>query len=218
MSTPNMNLDLPVVSVTLGPTWANELNAALNLIDAHDHSSGFGVTIKPAGMDINTDLDFQSHKAANLLVTQYTDQTAVLSGATYVSSVYSKSGDLYWTNGAGVAVQLTSGSSIISAPSSVDNFQFDNINTDIVISPSDSYVVLNVDTSAARSITLPSASAVIPGRVYMIHDATDTSETNNITISPDGADTIELAASDVINSNGATKSYVSDGIDNWITI
>jgi hypothetical protein len=218
MATPNMNLDLPVVSVTLGPEWAIELNAVLTVIDGHDHSSGFGTSVKPAGLDIDSDLDFQGNRAFNLKSSKYTDQVATLTGATNASSVYSKSGDLWWTNGSGIAVQLTSGSSIISTPSNVESFQYDSVNTNLTIGPADPYVVVNVDCSVIRTITLPSASAVSPGRIYAIKDGTNQSETNNMTITPDGADTIDLGASVLVNSNGACVFLASNGVSNWSRI
>lgn len=213
--TPNMNLDLPVPSVTLGPEWAIELNAALTVIDGHDHSSGFGVSIHPAGLDIDSDLDFQSNRAFNLKSSKYTDQTATLVGATNASSVYSKSGDLWYTNGSGVAVQLTDGSSIISTPSNVESFQYDEINTSVTIAPSDNFVVLDVDCSTSRTITLPSASSVTPGRIYLVKDGTGQSETNNMTVAPDGADTIDGAVSVLVNSNWACVFLTSNGVDGW---
>lgn len=215
MSTPYMNLTLPIVSVTLGPEWAIELNAALTVVDGHDHSSGFGAPIKPAGIDINSDLDFQSNRSFNLKSVKFTDQTGTLVGATNASSVYSVSGDLYYTNGSGTAVQLTSGSSIISAPSSVNNFQFNSVNTSLTIGPADPFVILDVDCSVSRTITLPSAGAVTPGRIYLVKDATNQSETNPMTILPDGADTIDLAASLIINSNGACAFLTSNGVGKW---
>ena len=65
-TTPNMNLDLPVVSVTEGPDWATLLNSAFQTLDIHDHSSGLGVKITPAGINIATDLPFNSRGATNL--------------------------------------------------------------------------------------------------------------------------------------------------------
>lgn len=213
--TPEMNLELPTPSVTLGPEWAIELNAALTVIDSHNHSSGFGAYIHPSGLDIDSDLDFQGNKAFNLKSSKYDDQASTLTGATNASSVYSKLGDLWFTNGSGVAVQLTSGSSIISAPSSVESFEYTEVNTDLVIAPSDTFVVLNVDCSAARNITLPSASAVVPGRIYFIKDGTNQSETNTLTVTPNGADTINLAATWTITSDGGAILVSSDGISNW---
>lgn len=214
-TTSNMGLVLPVPTVELGPDWAIEIDTAFEVVDAHDHSSGKGVPITPAGLNINTDLDFQGVRAINLKSSQYDDQLSILVGATNAGSVYTVLGNLYYNNGSGVPVQITNGSSIVTAPASTDNFQFDGVNTSLTIAPADIFVFLDVDCSSARTITLPSASAVVPGRIYMVHDTTNQSEINNITVNPDGSDTINLAASDLINSNGATRGYISNGVSNW---
>lgn len=215
MSTANMSLNLPTVTVTLGPTWANQVNAAFEVIDAHDHSSGKGVSIKPSGLDLTSDLDFQSNRAINLKSTKYTDQASTLIGATNSSSIYSVLGNLYYTNGSGIAIQLTDGGSVITVPASTDNFQFNAINTSLTIGPADPYVIIDLDCSASRTITLPPASAVSPGRIYMVKDATNSSESFPATVLPNGADTIDLAASDIINSNGAARFYACNGVDKW---
>jgi hypothetical protein len=49
MATANMNLSLPTVSVTIGPTWATQLNTALETVDVHDHTSGKGVQVPLPG-------------------------------------------------------------------------------------------------------------------------------------------------------------------------
>jgi len=43
--TPNMNMTLPIPTVTLGPEYANQNNAAFLVTDSHDHSSGKGVPV-----------------------------------------------------------------------------------------------------------------------------------------------------------------------------
>lgn len=218
MSTANMNLVLPTVSVTLGPTWANEVNAAFSTIDAHDHSSGKGVAITPSGMDIISDLDFQSSRAINLKSTQFATQPATLVGATNASSIYTVNGNLYYTTGSGIAVQITDGSSIITVPTSSDNFQFNAVASNLTIGPADPYVIIDLDCSVSRTITLPPASAVTPGRFYIIKDATISSESFPATINPDGSDTIDGNASDTLNSDGVARMYTSNGVDGWSII
>lgn len=68
-------------------------------------------------------------------------------------------------------------------------------------------VVSLVDTSAARALTLP---AVLANLILYIKDATGSSETNNITITP-ASGLIDGAASLVINSNYASVTLISDG-------
>lgn len=210
-----MSLTLPTVSVTLGPTWATQLNAALELIDAHDHSSGKGTRIKTSGLDINADLSFGDFKATDLVSTQYTDQDATLAGASNSSSVYSKDGDLYWTNGSGVAVQVTSGASVITSAASLETVATNEFSADVTIAPSDAYVVLNMDMSAARQVTLPLASAVAAGRIYVIKDATGQAETNTLTVAKQGSDTIDGATSQTITSNYGSIFVVGDGSSKW---
>ncbi len=54
------------VSVTPGPDWATNLNTSLDAIDNHDHTSGKGVRITPAAMNINAALEFNGNNALEL--------------------------------------------------------------------------------------------------------------------------------------------------------
>lgn len=213
-----MNLALPVVSVTLGPEWANEVNAALEVIDQHDHSSGKGVQITPSGMNITSNLDFKNNAAINLLKAGLQAQLSALSGASNSNSLYSVNGNLFFTNGSGVAVQLTTGGAIVTAPSSTNLFQFDGLSTNLTIVPADNFVVLAVDTTAARSITLPLAANVSAGRIYIIKDASGQSETNAISLIASGSDTIDGAASIDIESNFSSTLVVCNGADEYYII
>lgn len=213
-----MNLSLPTVGVTIGPEWATELNDAIEVIEDHDHSTGKGAKIPSIGLNINADLEFNSNRAVELKSSKFTDQTVSLTGATHTSSIYSLNGDLYWTNGAGTAVQITAGSVLPTTPGTVSNLKFDSISSSLSIGPSDDFVCLSVDTSASRTITLPLASAVSTGRLYVIIDASSLSETNPLTISTSGSDTILGAASYVVDSNGASIMLVGDGLSSWKVI
>lgn len=112
MSTPNMNLSLPTPSSTLGPTWASMLTAALDLVDAHDHTSGKGVPIPTAGLELDEDLGFNGYNATLLRSARFSDQAAALAAATDLGCIYAVGGDLYWNNGDGTAVQITDGGSL----------------------------------------------------------------------------------------------------------
>lgn len=110
--TPLMGLNIPDVLSTSGPVYATLMNAAMNLVDAHDHSPGKGALITPSGMSINADLDFNSQNAIGLSATQYEAQGASLSGAANALKLYFVGAELFCTDGNGNAVQLTSGGSI----------------------------------------------------------------------------------------------------------
>lgn len=215
MATPYMNLTLPVPTVTIGPDWAEELNTAIEDIDAHDHTSGNGRPITTAALNIDNELQMNGYRLQNIPSLQVNELLAAVSGVGYENSISSQAGDLWWTNGAGVPVQITSGGSIISTPTSLENVQYDSIAADVIIGAGDSYVFLDVDTTAVRNITLPLAASVSAGRIYMIHDKDLNSETNNITISASGSDTIDGAASVTVNSNGATIMVVGNGVNGF---
>lgn len=216
-TTPNMLLDLPIVSVTLGPEWATELNAALTKVDLHDHSSNKGVKITPSGLNINADLTIASNHLTNIKSSRFTDNLTTLTTPADVRSLYTVNGNLYYNNGAGTPVQITSGVVIpVSSDGISRAYETTDISSNTTISPSNTFSYIEVDTSTSVQITLPSAAAVASGRFYVIKDVTGSADTNNITIVLTGGDTIDgVAASSVIDVNFASFTLVSDGISNW---
>lgn len=151
----NMNLPIPVVSLAPGPEWASSLNSCLQLIDVHNHSSGGGVQITPDGLDINSDLGFQSNNAIALRTTRFAPQTAVLSAPTDIGCLYEVTNDLYYNDGVGNQVRLTQSGAVAGTPGSIAN----------LVSPaSASYVSLNqtfVWQSAANTPANLDAGSVI---------------------------------------------------------
>lgn len=86
-TTSNMGLTLPDVSVTLGPTWASQINSDLTLLDQHNHTSGFGVQIPTAGLNIDGDLGFNNHAISGLSYLKLNPQAATLeTSSLYVDS------------------------------------------------------------------------------------------------------------------------------------
>lgn len=104
-TTPNMQLIVPEVLVTTGPTYATQVNAALDVVDAHDHSSGKGVRVTPSGLNINGDLPFNSNQATGLKGVVLTDQSTTL----YVTpaALFRSGADLYYRDSAGNLVRIT---------------------------------------------------------------------------------------------------------------
>jgi hypothetical protein len=116
MATANMGLTLPDVSVTPGPTWASQINSDLSLIDAHNHTPGFGTQIPVAGLNINGDLPFGNNAATGLSYLQLNPQAA----PSATSSLYAdENGNFFYRNSLGGIVQITSGGGIAATPGSI---------------------------------------------------------------------------------------------------
>ena len=210
-----MYLSLPTPSVTLGPAWASQLNAALEAVDAHDHSNGKGTTIKTAGIEINADLNFNEFSLFGLKSVRLSTQASTLSGASNAQSLFSHNGDLYFTSGGGSPVQITAGGDVKSVPGAVETIAYSAVSSS-PYSATTSDVVLVVDTSAARQILLPAAVSTSAGRIYIIKDGTGNSETNAITITPVLGDTVDLdAAGTTLSSNFGSVFLVSNGVNSW---
>lgn len=215
MSTNFMNIDLPVVSSTLGPEWASMLNEALEVVDAHDHSSGKGTKVKVSGLDINDDLDFQENTAYGLTSIEFEPVSVALSGADNANGLSVFAGDLYYVNGSGVSVQITDGGSVITTPGTFSSFEITSISGNLSIGAGDTFVFIRVDTSAARTITLPLASAVVAGRVYVIKDVTGDANANPITIEVSGSDTIDGESEVVFDSQWGSIWFIGNGATAW---
>lgn len=216
MSTTNfLGLTLPTVSQSLGPLWAEQINEAFQVIDAHDHTSNKGVRIPSAGLNINAELDFNSNAACNLTQLKLISNNGTLTGATNANSTYVSSGNLYFTNSSGTAVQLTDGGSVVTSAGALQTVETQAVSSNITISPSDTFVFLSVDTTAARTITLPLANSVAAGRIYIIKDVNGTSNTNNISISLQGSDTIDNESSYTHNSDLGSFWVIGDGVSAW---
>lgn len=216
MTTNFLGLDLPTVSVTIGPEWATKINQALEVVDEHDHSDGKGAKIPSSGLNINSDLSFNSNSLISLQKAAFSSLSTPLTGATNTNNVHVSLGDLYYTNSSGVAVQITDGGTVAgSGSASFEAFENNLVNSDIVIAPSSSFTFLEVNTEASRNITLPLANSVSSGRFYVVKDISGQSNSNNITLLTSGSDTVDGSSSLALKSNYGSTWVVSNGTDSW---
>ena len=111
------SLAKPAVGVTVGPTWATDLNTSIDAVDNHDHSTNKGIRITPAAINVNADVEFNQNSASELKNLIF-DGSVTASVTSY--SVYQLSGNLFWRNGAGTAVQITTGSTVNAGAGSID--------------------------------------------------------------------------------------------------
>lgn len=214
--TPNMTLDLPVVSSTLGPEWATLLNAAFSLVDSHDHSDGKGVKITPAGINISSNLSFNNFYLTSVGSLRLTSLDANLSAPADVGCFYNKDGDLWWNNDGGGQVQITSGGSVIAASDGIArSFSRVAVASNTIINAAATVSYYDVDTTSSVTFTLPAANAVSAGRFYEFKDTVGQAATNNIVISRAGSDTIDGATSFTIANNYGAIRLISDGASKW---
>lgn len=213
MTTTNMQLVLATVSQTLGPEWAQLINAAFELVDAHDHSSGKGIKVTPSGININSTLDFQNNKAASISAAGLQSLSAADTAQT--GTLQRIGTNLWWINSGGSAVQLTSGASVVSTGSGA-------LSVDVpasypyTVTTGDSETVLIIDTTSARTINLPAA---VNAMYVILKDGDGSAQTNNITVAPDGTDLIDGSNSDyIIDYNNASVGLISDGVSKWYII
>jgi len=115
MASPNMNMPIPVPTVTDGPTYAIQEVSCFEIIDSHNHTAGQGVPVPVSGLDINGALPMNTNAISNCGNLNLTLQTLDPSST---ATVYNKNGDLYYKSGVGV-VQITNGASIAASAGNI---------------------------------------------------------------------------------------------------
>lgn len=218
MITPFLNLNLPTPTVTVGPDWAESINAAFEQVDSHDHSSGKGVRVRTSGLNIDSDFTINNFRLLSVRATRYLNLVSPLTGSANAGSLHMASGDLYFTNNNGAAVQITSGGSIVSTPTSLQIIQANDISSDVTINAVDTSVLFRIDTTASRTVTLPLSASTANGRVYIFKDNSGDSFQNPVTIQTVGGDTIEGLSTYEIQSGKESAWIISNGANSWSII
>jgi hypothetical protein len=217
-TTPNMSLTKPDVGTEAGPLWATLLNACMDLIDAHDHSSGKGPKVTQAGINITGTLEVNAQAITEIarLVMHPLSAIDAVNG-----SMQMVNGELYFRDNSGNNVQLTASGGIrpvlagltlnggiVPAVTVVNSTPYTVLSTD--------FILLVNTTAAARTINLP---AVASGtRILFVVDHLASANTNNITIDGNGAETIDGASTSVISTARGCKLLVCDGTAWYIAL
>jgi len=166
-----MGLDLPVVSVTLGPTWASEINVALETIDDHDHTSGNGQQVPTAGLNINAALDFNEYDVTGLRTCRLQNHSSTPSwGVNDKAALFVESGELFYRDAAGNDVTITSGGSIAGASGVIQN----------LVSPASA-----IFTAGTRTCTWNATATEF--MIMEFEQAKFTDNSHTITIRPDSS-------------------------------
>lgn len=216
-TTPNMGIVNPTPEVETGPEYASEVSNALDTLDSHDHSSGKGVPITPAGLDINDDLSLDQNNLTNVRANRYTSQPSGLVGVGDINETYVNTGDLHFINSSGQDIQITAGGVLNVGALSNSVFARQAVtNINWTILAADTYIFLDVNCGTTPlTVTLPAANAVTAGRIYLVADKTGSAASNNITIAAAGSDSIQGAGSLVLNVAYASTMLLSNGSNGW---
>lgn len=157
--TPLMNLDLPTPTVTAGPAWATALNAALTVVDSHDHSSGNGARITPSGLNINSALTLNNNNLINSKSIRLTNQLSALSGPDDLAAVYNVNGELFYNDGLGNQVQITASGGLNAA--SIGGIGGDYASSSALVSYNSSNQTYTFEQSTGVNADLNAASLTI---------------------------------------------------------
>lgn len=117
----NMLLPIPSVGSEPGPQYAQDVNNCLTLVDQHDHSTGQGVQVTPAGMNVNSDLAINNNNLTLIRSARFLSQSAVLSGVSDLGCLYEVANDLYFNDGLGNNIRITQSGGIAGTPGSISN-------------------------------------------------------------------------------------------------
>ena len=119
MATPNMNLVELVPGITTGPQYATDIVSNFATIDAHDHTTGNGTRIPSAGININSNLEYNGNAPIGQGKSQFNSLGAALSAAGDYRSLHVVAGELFYLDDSGNSVQLTSSGSVAGAAGNI---------------------------------------------------------------------------------------------------
>jgi hypothetical protein len=112
-NSPNMGLSVLIPGTTTGPGWATSLESDKLLIDSHTHVAGQGVQVPSAGLNINANLPFGGNAPTGVGYVGL--QAGSLQSGVLLNAILQSGSNLYWNNGSGQPVQITSAGSLAAS-------------------------------------------------------------------------------------------------------
>lgn len=216
-TTPNMGLILPVPLMTAGPGYAYLLDAAQYIIDAHDHSSGKGVQITPAGINISSDLTFAQNNATNLRTARLYNNSSFSAGINDKTCLYALNNELYYIDGAGNNVQITlNGALDLSSSISLINIKDTNFTLEYFgdTSRKAQFSVANVPASTTNTYAFPALSSGTTDT--LVTDAATQTLTNKTLTGNTAANLISGSGTLTLPTSGTIT--VPNGTDTLVTL
>ena len=184
MTTPNMGLTIPTVSVTLGPTYATNINEDLLIIDGHNHipSQDGGEAITVEAINITNDLTYNDNNATDLRTTRFTNEATFTAGTEDKTCLYALTNDLHYIDGEGNDIQLTKDGaidleSVTNLTVKDDQFTLEYFND---VTKTAQFSCVNIPTATQRIYTFPTTS----GNDNLVTDTSSSTLTNKTLTQP----------------------------------
>jgi hypothetical protein len=117
----------------------------------------------------------------------------------------------YGTVGYGAWLRLNDNSAGVST------FRYVTAGTSDVARSVDSTIVWKSTVTSGKTEVLPAANILTAGTTMTVKDGNYTSASYPITVTST-ASTIDSNPSDIIQQNGASRSYRTDGVSNWVIV
>lgn len=115
----NMLLPIPVIGTDPGPDYATNINNCFTLLDYHDHSSGKGIQVTPAGLDINADLPMGGNNLTLARSLRMSAQNSVLVASADLGCLYVSGVDLYYNDVNGNNIRITQSGNVNAGTGSI---------------------------------------------------------------------------------------------------
>lgn len=233
---PNMSLVIPSAGTQPGPQYALDINNSLSILDAHDHTSGNGVQIPTAGINIDAALNLNDFGMEDVGQLKMTIQPSPLSGATFPGTLYVSGVDLYYNDDNGNQIQITSSGQVNTAagnitglappaaatylPGSLTFLWQSNSGTNVPADLDAGSIVIRELVAGANGVTLSSPTGL--GSDYTLTFPTTLPGTNNAITLLDSSGTISTldkgSANEILrmDSSGTNLEYLPVGAANGV--
>lgn len=222
---PNMTLVTPVQGADSG-TWDDKINACFELLDAHDHTSGKGVAVPVAGLDIDADLPMGGNGLTGVGRVDFNTVAALAAGAN-VLFVSSDDGELYWRTTGGTNVKLTDGASINTTLVGGIVGDYSSIGAEVAYSDADQIYTFKDEEAPTKKWARLGCG---PVRIYQfdttesvyVELAIDAATAVNYTITlpaavPGAAALVQISAAGVVSFSNTTTGTITAGALKYTT-
>ncbi len=222
----NNPMSLPIPDLTdSGPSYAQNINTSLTIVAYHTHDGGpaSGQVIDLAEQVANGDVSLNNNNLSNVKSVEFVNQPSQLTGSQDVNCLYVNQNQLGFNNSNGIFVPITDGNTLAITSFPLTNFSSRNISATSTILSTDTYNLINVDTSTNNiNINLPIAVTITPvaaNRLYIIRDVAFNAANHRISVHCATGNTFgdSGASNFVITNNGGYVGVYTDGISKWYT-